>query len=111
MGVQNEVLIVFMTAGSQDEAQKIAKAAVESHAAACATMLPAVRSLYRWEGKLIDDQESLVLFKTTLEHYERLQELIRGLHSYKVPEILAVPVAKGLDQYIEWVRQETTGYR
>jgi periplasmic divalent cation tolerance protein len=109
MGESNDVLLVFVTAGSQDEAQNIARAAVESRVAACATMLP-VRSVYRWEGKLVDDQESLILLKTTSEHYGRLQDVIRGLHSYKVPEILAVPVEKGFEQYIEWVRKETTGY-
>lgn len=105
---QQDILIVFVSAGSQEEAQKIAKAVVESRAAACATILPSVRSLYWWEGKIADEQESILLLKTTVENYPKVEELVRSHHSYTTPEILAVPVAKGLDQYIAWVRNETT---
>ncbi len=102
--------MVFVTASTPEEAAKISEMAVKLHVAACATMIPLVRSTYWWEGKLVSDQESLVLLKTTTERFKDLQETIRATHSYKVPEIIAVPVTAGLPQYLEWVRGETTTY-
>lgn len=106
----HQVLIVFVTAGSQMEAEKISNAVVKSHAAACATVFPGVRSLYWWEGKLVNEEESVVLFKTTADRFPELQKIVRAIHSYKVPEVIAVPVTEGLPQYLEWVRTETARY-
>jgi periplasmic divalent cation tolerance protein len=106
---QSEVFVVLVTAGSQEEAARIAEVVVRSHHAACATVIPAVRSLYWWEGTLMSEQESLVIIKTTESRFELVQDTIRSIHSYQVPEIIALPVAKGLPQYLEWVRKETTG--
>lgn len=104
------MLIVFVTASTLDEAQRLSKAAVEARVAACATILPVAQSTYWWEGKIVNEEESLVLIKTTADRYQALENLIRGAHSYKTPEILALPVSQGLTQYLEWVRAETTGY-
>jgi periplasmic divalent cation tolerance protein len=64
--------------------------------------------VYWWEGKMVNDQESVVMLKTTIEKFEGLQETIMSLHSYKTPEIIAVPVTHGLAPYLEWVIRETT---
>jgi len=103
----SKVIVVMVTTANQDDAAKIADHVVQSRLAACASTMPTVRSTYRWEGKITTDQESLVLIKTTADKYLALQETILRLHSYKVPEIIAIPVIKGLPPYLEWVCRET----
>jgi periplasmic divalent cation tolerance protein len=107
---ESNILLVFVTAANPEEAAKISESAVGSHQAACATTIQNVHSLYWWEGKLMKDQESIVLLKTTTDRFEALQETIKAMHSYEVPEIIAVPVVKGLPQYLAWVEAETTRY-
>ena len=102
------VVVVMVTTSNQDEAAKIAEHVVRSRLAACASTVPTVRSTYWWEGKIVNDQESLVLIKTTSDKYPSLQENIQTLHSYKVPEIIAIPVVEGLPPYLEWVNRETS---
>jgi len=99
--------VVIVTAANHEEAARISEQVVRSRQAACATIIPMVHSTYWWEGKLMNDQESLVLLKTPADKFQGLQETIQKLHSYKVPEIIAIPVAKGLPQYLEWVQRET----
>lgn len=104
----SNVVVVMVTTSNQDEAAKIAEHVVRSRLAACASTVPTVRSTYWWEGKIVNDQESLVLIKTTSDKYPSLQENIQTLHSYKVPEIIAIPVVEGLPTYLEWVNRETS---
>ena len=108
--MKNDILIVFVTAANPEEAAKISESAVKSRLAACATTFPMVHSVYWWEGKVVNDQESVVMLKTTAEKFEGLQETIRSMHSYKNPEIIGVPVTHGLPQYLEWVVAETASY-
>ena len=103
-----DIWVVMVTAPNQEEADKIADLAVGSHQAACATTIPLAHSTYWWEGKLVKEQETMVLLKTTADKFQTLQETIKKAHSYKVPEIIAVPVMAGLPQYLEWVRKETS---
>ena len=103
-----KVIVVMVTTANQDDAAKIADHVVQSRLAACASTIPTVRSTYWWEGKIMNDQESLLLIKTTSDKYLALQEAIQRLHSYKVPEIIAIPVTKGLPPYLEWVCRETS---
>lgn len=102
------VVVVMVTAASQDEAGKIADQVVRSRLAACASTIPTVRSTYWWEGKITNEQESLLLIKTTSDKFNALEETIRKIHSYKVPEIIAVPVSYGFPPYLEWVHRETS---
>ena len=102
------VVVVMVTTSNQDEAAKIAEHVVRARLAACASIIPTVRSTYWWEGKIMNDQESLVLIKTTSGNYPSLQAAIQELHSYKVPEIIAIPVVEGLPPYLEWVNRETS---
>ncbi len=102
------VVIVMVTAASKDEAVKIADQVVGARLAACASTIPTVRSTYWWDGKLMNDEESLLLIKTTSDKFHSLEETIRKIHSYKVPEILAIPVSNGFHPYLEWVCRETS---
>jgi periplasmic divalent cation tolerance protein len=102
------VVVVMVTTANQDEAIKIADQVVRSRLAACASTIPTVRSMYWWEGKMMDDQESLLLIKTTADKFNSLEETIRKVHSYKMPEIIAIPVSHGSLQYLEWVHRETS---
>jgi len=102
-----DALLVFTTLPSADKAAELAKALVEERLAACANLLPAIRSIYRWQGKLQDENEVLLLLKTRAEHLERLKLRILELHPYEVPEVLAVPVEAGYQPYLEWLAGET----
>jgi periplasmic divalent cation tolerance protein len=102
-----DALLVFTTLPSADKAAELAKALVDERLAACANLLPAIRSIYRWQGKLQDENEVLVLLKTRAEHLERLKLRILELHPYEVPEVLAVPVEAGYQPYLDWIAGET----
>ena len=102
-----DALLVFTTLPSADKAAELAKALIEERLAACANLLPAIRSIYRWQGKLQDENEVLVLLKTRAEHLERLKLRILELHPYEVPEVLAVPVEAGYQPYLDWLAGET----
>ena len=102
-----DALLVFTTLPSADKAAELARALVEERLAACANLLPAIRSIYRWQGKLQDENEVLVLLKTRAEHLERLKLRILELHPYEVPEVLAVPVEAGYQPYLDWLAGET----
>jgi len=103
----SEVSIVFVTAGSEDEAATIGRTLVEERLAACANIVPRIRSIYRWKGQIYDEQEFLIIIKTRTSQFQMLQERVKELHSYEVPEIVSFPVARGLPQYLEWVNMET----
>jgi len=96
-------LIVFVTCGSREVAEEISKTVVTERLAACVNVLPGIRSCYEWDGKMEWAEELLLLMKTTKDRYEELESRVRELHSYEVPEILAVPVATGLEKYLSWV--------
>jgi len=102
-----DALLVFTTLPSAEKAAELGKALVEERLAACANLIPAVRSIYRWQGKLQDENEVLVLLKTRAEHLERLKLRILELHPYEVPEVLAVPVEAGYQPYLDWLAGET----
>ena len=102
-----DALLVFTTLPNADKAAEVARALVEERLAACANLLPAVRSIYRWEGKIHDENVVLVLFKTRAETVERLKARILELHPYEVPEILCVPVESGYQAYLDWLSAQT----
>ncbi len=104
--MDNGIVVVLVTCRKED-AKKIALHVVESYAAACVNIIPVVESVYRWEGELTEDTESLLVMKTTEEHFQTLSSAIREVHPYAVPEILAVPVDSGFEGYLRWVAQNT----
>ncbi len=101
--MEKEVLLVISTFPGAEAARQIAEQLVTEKLAACANILPAVRSIYRWEGRIEESSETLVLFKTTRNRFDDLQRRLRALHTYEVPEIVALPIAEGLPEYLRWV--------
>lgn len=103
----NETSIVFVTAGSEEEAAKIGQTLVEERLAACANLVPGIRSIYRWKGEICNEREFLIIIKTRTSKFEALQKRVKELHSYEVPEIVSFPISRGLPQYLAWVLEET----
>jgi periplasmic divalent cation tolerance protein len=95
--------LVFTTAGSNEEARKIGRALVERRMAACVNIVPRVESVYRWEGKVEEAQEWLLVIKTTAAAFERVREAIRELHSYNLPECICVSIEDGSPEYLQWI--------
>jgi len=100
-------LEVHVTAPSREQAGEIARALVEERLAACVNIVGGMRSVYRWEGKIHEDEEVLCLVKTRPELLDALTERIRALHPYDVPEILAFEVADGSADYLSWLHEST----
>ncbi len=100
--------VIMSTASGMDEAKKLARLLLESRAAACVTAIPAL-SIYRWKGKILEEEEVLTIAKTTEEKASLAEEVIIRNHSYEVPEILVLSVASGSQSYLEWVRAEVSG--
>jgi len=98
--------IIYSTVGSQEEADKIANVLLETRTAACVQMIPIV-SAYRWKGKIERANEILLSIKTTDALYLRVEELIRQNHSYEVPQIVKLPITAGLQEYLNWISEET----
>jgi periplasmic divalent cation tolerance protein len=103
------VWLVLVTAPNEEVGAELAKALVQERLAACVNLAPSVRSVYRWKGALCDERESALWIKTRQGCLERLQERIRALHPYEVPEIVALPVQWGSRDYLSWVLDETSG--
>lgn len=100
----SDPIVVLITAGSNDEAVMIAKVLVDEHLVACVNIVPGVRSFFFWEGATQDAAESLLVCKSTLLMMDRIIDRVQALHSYTVPEIIALPVIAGLPSYLDWVR-------
>ncbi len=100
-------IIVQVSAPTTEEAFAITRAAVEQKLVACAHILP-IRSCYEWEGKVVEDAEQLILMKTRQDVYDQLEDCIKEVHSYDVPEIIAIPVLKGIPSYLQWVDEVIT---
>jgi len=105
--VTDNVLIVLTNCPDTEVADRMARTLVEQGLAACVNQLPPVSSVYRWRGSVERASEVPLLIKTTRERLGELQDAIRGLHPYEVPEIVALPVVAGLPAYLRWVADET----
>jgi periplasmic divalent cation tolerance protein len=99
-------IVVLTNCGSAEEAAKIARSLVEKKLAACVNVMPAVRSFYRWKGVIEDEQESLLVIKSSRALFNDLRVEIEKLHSYEVPEVIAVPIVDGSEGYLEWLDRE-----
>src|SRR3990167_7706732 len=96
-------IIVLITAANKREARKIARRLVEGKLAACVNIIPAVNSLFRWQGKIDKTKEVLLIAKTKLSAFKKIVTLVKRLHSYQVPEIIALPIIAGEKKYLEWL--------
>lgn len=103
----DSVLIVMTNCPDAEVADRLARTLVEQKLAACVNRLPAVDSIYRWQGTVERAVEVPLLIKSTRERLPEIQEAIRALHPYEVPEIVAIPVVAGLPSYLRWVVDET----
>jgi periplasmic divalent cation tolerance protein len=98
-------LIVLTTAGSQEEARKIARAMVERRLAACVNITPQIESIFRWQGTVDESGEWLLLIKTTAALFPAVRDAISELHSYELPECIALNIEDGSREYLEWVER------
>jgi len=103
-----EALIIYITAPNEEEGSRIARALVEERLAGCVNIVKTIRSIYRWQENIEDDTETLMIVKTQKRLFESLENRVRELHSYTVPEIIAVPVVEGSRAYLKWL-EEVTG--
>ena len=100
-------LLVLTNLPDRAAAERLADTLVANNLAACVNILAPCRSVYRWKGAVQHDEEHPMLIKTTAERYGALEEALRAGHSYELPEIIAVPVERGLPAYLDWVAAET----
>jgi len=102
-----QVLVILVTVVNQQDAIRIGEAMVNARLAACANIVSRVQSIYRWKGKVVKAKEALLILKSTKSRYRALEKAIKAIHTYEIPEIIALPVKDGHDRYIGWVRSET----
>lgn len=99
-------IVVLSTASSTEEAEKIARGLVNQRLAACVSVVPGIRSFYHWQGKIEDSAELLLVIKSSRAHFEALRLSLEKLHSYEVPEVIAMPVVDGAPNYLQWMDGE-----
>lgn len=99
----SDAIVIFCTCRHAEEARRIAHELVKCRLAACVNILPSIESIYRWQGQVESAHEVLLLIKTLRERFSELQERVIHLHSYETPEIIAVPIAEGLEKYLAWI--------
>ena len=102
-------LLVLTNLPDRAAAERLAEELVQKNLAACVNILGPCRSVYRWKGAVQHDEEHPMLIKTTHERYGALEQTLRAGHPYELPEIIAVPIERGLPAYLEWVAAETQG--
>ncbi len=105
--MSSQVLLMMVTAANKLEAENIGTALLEKKLIACCNIISEVSSLFRWKGELCKENEVIILLKTTQQHYDRLVNEIKKLHSYETPEIIGFPVLHGSEDYLNWVIDET----
>ena len=104
-----EFIVVFVTVGSAAEGERLAQALVEERLAACVNRIPNIQSVYRWEGKVEQSGEELLVIKTGRQLFTALEKRVRDLHSYEVPEIIALPLIEGNEAYLRWLEEQVPG--
>lgn len=105
--IKTEEIVIFITAPNEEEAAKIARSIVEARLAACANIIRNIRSIYSWQGNIEDEAEVLMIVKTRRSLFNSLTARVREIHSYDVPEIIALPIVRGSDDYLKWLKEST----
>ena len=100
-------MVIFITTSSIDEAKNLGRTLVEEKLVACSNILSPVHSIYQWKGELCEGEEALLVLKTKRELFRQIELRVRELHSYDVPEIIAMPIIEGSEDYLSWVESET----
>ncbi|MFI4874914.1 MAG: divalent-cation tolerance protein CutA [Blastopirellula sp. JB062] len=101
-----EAIIIYTTAASMEEAERIADSLVSKRLAACVQIFPGVRSVYNWRGKIAQSDETLCVIKTESKRFNQVATVIEQIHSYEVPEIVAVPIVHGSIDYLSWLNDQ-----
>jgi periplasmic divalent cation tolerance protein len=104
-----EKILVLSNCGSEEEARRVARALVEARVAACVNIVPGIQSVYHWQGAIQEDSEWMLVIKSTRPMFESLAAELRKIHSYQVPEVLAIPVIAGDQNYLDWMDREISG--
>jgi periplasmic divalent cation tolerance protein len=104
MPAKNDYAVVLVTAKDSAEAQKIANALLEKKLIACANLISGVQSLFWWEGKIDQAQEVLLVLKTKVSQVSEITKNVKALHSYDVPEVIALPIVAGNEDYLKWIK-------
>lgn len=102
-----QVIIVLVTTASEEEATTIGRTMVTQGLAACANILALKKSIFQWEGQIVEEQECLMIMKSRTDLFDELSLAVKRLHSYNVPEIIAMPIVKGSPDYLNWVMECT----
>lgn len=105
--MKGDFIIVFVTAANKEEAEQIGHYLVEKKLIACCNMIEPIFSIFWWQGKISHENEVLLILKTIKKHFDRIVEEVRKLHSYDNPEIIALPIISGSQEYLNWVKDET----
>jgi periplasmic divalent cation tolerance protein len=107
----DDFIVVYVTTGSREESHRIARTLVEERLAACVNCLGSVRSVYHWQGNVEQSEEELLVIKTRRDLFRQLNARIQELHSYAVPEIIALPILEGSESYLKWLEGELSSTR
>lgn len=102
----SEYIVIFVTVGKEEEAQNIAHTLISENLIACVNMVKDIRSLYKWQGNICDDKEILLIMKSKKELLNKIIYRVKSLHSYDTPEIIAVPIVGGYQEYLKWIDNE-----
>lgn len=100
-----DMIVVYVTSGKISEAKKIARALVEKRLAACVNIIPKITSIYTWKDHIHTDEEALLVIKTRRPRFDALRRCVESLHSYEVPEVIALPIVEGAANYLNWIEQ------
>ena len=106
-GQGRRAIVVMVTAASEQQASRIGRALVRAELAACVNIVPRVRSIFRWEGKVSEEREALLIMKSRADLFSRLAAEVKRLHSYQVPEVIAFPIVRGAADYLAWIQKST----
>ena len=100
-------IVIFITTGTDGEARRVAEVLLEQRKAACVTIVPTVTSLFWWEDRIDSDRESLLVVKSKASLLDEIVSLVKGVHSYDVPEVIALPIIGGNSDYLDWITEQT----
>jgi periplasmic divalent cation tolerance protein len=100
-------IVIFITAPTADKGEEIARLLVSEGIAACASIIPRIRSVYNWNGKICEDEEVLLLVKSRKSLFPAIRDRVKSVHSYDVPEIISLPISDGLPEYLDWLKNVT----
>lgn len=102
-----QFIVIFVTAANRVEAEQIGQFLVEKKLAACCNIVDSIYSIFHWEGKICQDNEVMLMLKTVKKNFDLIVTEVKKLHSYETPEIIALPIIAGSDDYLNWIRKET----